>query len=59
METNSSIVNINTDFVSYRLDEQIMVEYYNLKPGTKKKKKVHRKIVHKIKDILPSYMPRN
>jgi len=39
-----------------------MVESYNLKPGRRRKdfgRKMCRKILHKIKEVLPSYMPRN
>lgn len=38
MKTNWNIMSINTDFASYWLEELVMVESYNLKPGTGKKR---------------------
>lgn len=62
MKTNWNILSINTDFASYWLEELVMVQSYNLKPGTEKTyfwRRVCRKILHKIKEVLHSYMPRN
>lgn len=63
IETNLSIVNINRFYeLLARWTSHSWVLYFKTRHKKKREsfwRKVGRKIVHKIKDVLPSYMPRN